>query len=318
MPDRQHRFPFTQARLKTLPAPAEGRTTWYDSKTPGLCLRKTYTGAAAFYLYRWHAGKPTRIHLGAFPALSLTNARDAAAAAMGDMAKGAEPAIRRAKTGGRITLADLWVHYLDQHAKPHKRTWRVDEQRYNRHLKTWAGRRLVAISTADVQALHNRVGKESGQYEANRLRSLLHAMYAIARRHLGYRGDNPVTNVQRFKEESRERFSDGDVVARILSGPRLPTGRTPYRSRCYRGHALDRRTQRQCPDYDVGGIGPGPCYLDRTGREDEERQAADDPPARPRPGHPLAGRAMLKDRGSFRAGATANLWPTPPSRGSRS
>ena len=100
MPDRRHRFPFTQARLKTLPAPAEGRETWYDSKTPGLCLRKTYTGAAAFYLYRWHTGKPTRIHLGAFPALSLTNARDAAAAAMGDMAKGAEPAIRRARRAG--------------------------------------------------------------------------------------------------------------------------------------------------------------------------------------------------------------------------
>ena len=88
----------------------------------------------------------------------------------------------------------------------------MDEQRYNRHLKTWAGRRLVAISTADVQALHNRVGKKSGQYEANRLRALLHAMYAVARRHLGYRGDNPVTNVQRFKEESRERYLHGDEL----------------------------------------------------------------------------------------------------------
>jgi integrase len=216
MPDRKHRFPFSQARLAKLPTPAEGRETWYDSKAPGLCLRKTHTGAASFYLYRWHAGRPVKIRLGPFPALSLVNARDAAAAAVGDIAKGADPAVRRTKAGGRMTLGDLWAHYLDQHAKPHKRTWRVDEQRYNRHLKTWAGRRLVAITASDLQGLHNRVGKESGHYEANRLRSLLHTLYAVARRHLGYRGDNPVTNVQRFKEESRERYLHGDELPRFF------------------------------------------------------------------------------------------------------
>ena len=212
MPDRKHRFPFTQAALAKLPTPAEGRETWYDSKSPGLCLRKTHTGAASFYVYRWHAGRPVKIRLGAFPDLALINARDAAAAAVGDWAKGAEPAVSRAKTGGRLTLGDLWQHYLDEHAKPHKRTWRVDEQRYERHLKPWAGRRLVAISTGEVQTLHNKVGRKSGHYEANRLRALLHAMYAVARRHLGYRGDNPVTNVQRFKEQSRERFLHGDEM----------------------------------------------------------------------------------------------------------
>jgi integrase len=216
MPDRKHRFPFTQAKLAKLPTPAEGREVWYDSKSPGLCLRKTYTGAAAFYVYRWHAGKPVKIRLGTYPDLSLVNARDAAAAAVGVWAKGAEPAVSRAKAGGRMALADLWQHYLDQHAKPRKRTWRVDEQRYNRHLKTWEHRRLVAISTADVQALHNKVGKESGHYEANRLRALLHKMYAVARRHLGYRGENPVTNVQRFKEESRERFLHSDEMPKFF------------------------------------------------------------------------------------------------------
>ena len=216
MPDRKHRFPFTQAKLAKLPTPAEGRETWYDSKTPGLCLRKTHTGAASFYVYRWHAGRPVKLRLGAFPDLSLVNARDATSVAIGDFAKGAEPAVSQAKAGGRLTLGDLWQYYLDQHAKPHKRTWRVDEQRYNRHLKLWGHRRLVSISTGEVQALHNRVGKQSGRYEANRLRALLHAMYAVARRHLGYKGDNPVTNVQRFKEESRERFLHGDEMPRFF------------------------------------------------------------------------------------------------------
>jgi integrase len=165
--------------------------------------------------------------LGAFPDLSLVNARDAAAAAVGDWAKGAEPAVSRAKTGGRMTLGDLWTHYLDQHAKPHKRTWHVDEQRYNRHLKPWEHRRLVAISTAEAQALHNRVGKKSGHYEANRLRALLHAMYAIARRHLGYRGDNPVAGVQRFKEESRERFLHGDEMPKFFKALDTLRGESP-------------------------------------------------------------------------------------------
>ncbi len=217
MPDRQHRFAFTQARLAKLPTPAEGRDTWYDSKTPGLILRKTHTGSASFYLYRWHAGRPVKIRLGAFPDLSLVNARDAAAAALGDFAKGAEPSITKAKTGGRLTLGDLWEHYLEQHAKPHKRTWHTDEQRYNRHLQAWEHRRLVAISTAELQALHNRVGRKSGQYEANRLRALLHAMYGTARKHLGYRGDNPVSAVQRFKEQSRERFLHADELPKFFA-----------------------------------------------------------------------------------------------------
>ena len=107
MPDRKHRFPFSQAKLAKLPPPDKGRETWYDSKMPGLCLRMTHTGAASFYIYRWHAGRPVKIRLGTFPDLSLGDARDAARAAMGDWAKGAEPAVSRAKTGGRLTLGDL-------------------------------------------------------------------------------------------------------------------------------------------------------------------------------------------------------------------
>ena len=216
MPDRKHRFPFTQAALAKLPTPAEGREVWYDSKTPGLCLRKTHTGAASFYLYRWHAGRPVKIRLGTYPDLSLVSARDAAATALGDFAKGAEPSVTRTKSGARLTLGDLWAHYLDQHAKPRKRTWHVDEQRFNRHLTQWEHRRLVAISTAEVQTLHNRIGKRSGRYEANRLRALLHTMYSVARRHLDYRGDNPVANVQRFKEESRERYLHGDELPKFF------------------------------------------------------------------------------------------------------
>ena len=215
MPDKKHRFPFSEARLAALPAPASGRETWYDSKCPSLILRKSHTGAAAYYVYRWHDGRPVRVHLGEYPTLTLVAARDATAVEIGKWASGGAPT-RKGSSGQRITLGALWEHYLECHAKMRKRSWREDEKRYKRHLEPWKSRRLSAITTGDVQGLHNRVGKTT-PYEANRLRSLLHKMFSVARRDLGYKGDNPVSVIEKFKEQSRERFVQIDEMPKFLA-----------------------------------------------------------------------------------------------------
>ena len=115
-----------------------------------------------------------------------------------------------------MTLGEVWTYYLEKHAKPHKRSWLADEQRYKRHLKEWEGRRLVAITTGEAQALHNRIGKESGHYEANQLRALLHSMYAVATAIPGVSGRQPGRERAAVQGGIRERFLHGDEMPKFF------------------------------------------------------------------------------------------------------
>ena len=62
-----------------------------------------------------------------------------------------------------------------------------------------------------MTALHAKIGRENGQYAANRMLALLSAMFNHAA-HLGYEGGNPAHGVKHFKEQSRDRFLRADEI----------------------------------------------------------------------------------------------------------
>ena len=103
------------------------------------------------------------------------------------------------------TLGALFDHWLETHAKLHRRTWPEDQRQFNLHLAHWQARRLSSVSRSEVQALHARIGRESGKYAANRTVELIRALFNKADS-IGYRGDNPADRIQRFAEPSRDRF----------------------------------------------------------------------------------------------------------------
>ena len=225
---RSEKTPFTEKRVRSFDMPADGaeRVYYYDANTPGLAVCVFSSGARVYYLYKKVDGKPVRIRLGNIDELSLDNARDAAQARLGEIAKGQNPheEKRQRAQQRKMTLGALWSFYLENHAKPKKRSWLEDQQRYDRHVKQWADRPLTSITAADVELLLNQVRagshcdalkrkrkKRGGPYEANRLRSLLHKMFALAPK-IGYRGTNPVAGVDKFPEESRARFLQADEL----------------------------------------------------------------------------------------------------------
>ncbi len=199
------RFPFTNGRLQKLPVPDRGRQYHYDEKAAGLCLCVTSADSRTFYLYRKIDGRPERIRLGKFPETSIDAARKTAAELVGEIAAGRDPASERRARRTSPTLANLFTHWMETHAKLHKKSWQEDERQYRAFLKPWAGRRLGKIKKTDVQALHAKVGKASGIYAANRLLALLRAMFNKAG-DLGWTGANPTAGVRKFKESSRDRF----------------------------------------------------------------------------------------------------------------
>ncbi len=202
------RFPFTIKRLSELPSPAAGRVYHYDTRAAGLCLCVTKSGGKTFYLYRKIDGRPERIRLGRFPEISVEDARDAVKEMVGEIAKGHDPAAERRIRRTAPTLGELFSHWMESHAKPHKQTWEADERQYETYLKAWAGRDLSAIKKIDVQRLQLRIAEAKGRYIANKVLALLRAMYNRAD-DIGYTGGNPTTGIKKYPEEKRDRFLHG-------------------------------------------------------------------------------------------------------------
>lgn len=214
---KRSQMAFTQARIRALPTPSRGRAYHYDTQTAGLCVCVTEKGTRTFYCYRWLPAheKPVRVRLGAFPAMTVGQARDQTAEINAAVARGEDPQAARQQSRDEPVLGDLWEHWLETHAKPHKKSWREDVRLFERFLERWRSRKLSGIRRADVQRVHARIGRENGRYQANRFLELVRAMFNRAE-DLGVQVRNPGAGVKMFKEDSRDRFLTPDEMPRFL------------------------------------------------------------------------------------------------------
>lgn len=201
-------FNFTKRAIEALPVPGNGRRVYYrDTKTRGLAVAVSAV-SKKFLLYRKISGHPERIPIGAFPDLSVEQARGAASALNAAIARGQNPAQDRRGIAAEITLGELFAEFGERYGKE-KISWPKMEQQFEDYLHGWRLRKLSSIRSVDVIALHSRVGRESGHYAANRLIETLRSMYARAQE-WGWQGANPAKHVKTFPEVKRERFLQED------------------------------------------------------------------------------------------------------------
>jgi integrase len=202
------RIGFTVDNLTRAKCPAGKNRVWiYDQRQPGLCLMITSTGAKSFYLYRKVNGRPQRVRLGGFPDITVEQARKSAAKKIAGIADGMDPmkAKRQAKVRG-VTIGQLWQWFEANYSKTRKRSWKADQTRYKVHLAKWAKRPAADVTMADVTVFHADVAKATTDATANRVLSLLSAIYRRATAAGQYVGANPCSGVPRFPETSRERY----------------------------------------------------------------------------------------------------------------
>lgn len=118
-------------------------------------------------------------------------------------------------------LSQLWDRYLKTYAQPHKKASSVaeDSRNYKNHLEPWgANRQLASITQSDVKHLHTRIGEHSGKYAANRVLSLLAAMFSKSGKDLIFDPrDNPCRGVPKFPEKARDRVLYADELRRFLA-----------------------------------------------------------------------------------------------------
>jgi integrase len=206
------KFNFTQRAIDSLPLPTNGqRAYYYDLKVGGLALAVSPLGKKTYILYRKIAGRPERITIGPYADLSIEQARNRATQLNGDIAQGQNPAANKRAIRDEATLQELFDTYLENHAKPFKRTWQDDEAMFKFYLGTWRLRKLSSIRKVDVVQFHQRIGKNNGHYAANRVIELLRGMFNKARE-WGWSGENPAEKITAFEETKRERFMDADEL----------------------------------------------------------------------------------------------------------
>ena len=160
--------------------PASGRSEYWDVDMPGFGLRITAAGTKVWQLmYRTH-GRRRRLSLGAYPALSLSLARQAAEQALKTIAAGNDPAAERtAVTGGPVTFESLARAYIERHAKRTKKSWKADAAMIeNDLLPAWGRRPAEAIARRDIFELLERIVARGHPYAANRRLALIRKMFS--------------------------------------------------------------------------------------------------------------------------------------------
>jgi integrase len=212
-----NKFNFTKLTLDALRFPDKGkRAYYYDTRTRGLGISITSTGAKSFIVYRKVNGVPERVTLGRYPDMTIEQARGKAAAINAAIAQGENPADQRRADRAEMTLEDLKEEYLKRCADFNKRPDKP-RKNYRLYLSNWGKRKLSSIKAHEVQALHAKLGREIGKVTANIALKLLHVMFnkAINEWRI-WKGENPAHGIKKFPEKSRERFLQADEMPRFL------------------------------------------------------------------------------------------------------
>jgi hypothetical protein len=198
----------TRKRLTdTVVKQAPVRAQRYEmAEASGLALRVSPNGAKTWvWRYRFE-GKQKRLTLGAYPAMSLSDARIRLAQTQDDLRRGHDPADQRPS---RETVADLVGVYIERHARK-LRMAKEEERRLRADVLPALGHvRLAELSRRQVSDLLHRkaeAAKERGGNgtTANRLRGLLQRLFNKGIE-WGYLDANPAGKVGRVVEEAPAR-----------------------------------------------------------------------------------------------------------------
>ena len=187
----------TTDRTVQMLIPREGtRYAVRDKKVKGLDVRVMPKGdGRKIWTLRFRAaGEQRRMKLGLYPQMSLAEARQQAELVLSRVRQGSDPradqraarvaaldAKRTAALEARSTVETLCAAYIEQHAKPHKRTWRDDQSKIaSEILPQWGRRQVAAITRRDCDLLVRAIAARPAPIYANRVAALLQRLFRFA------------------------------------------------------------------------------------------------------------------------------------------
>jgi integrase len=216
----------TAIKLHNLKPPAAGVVELWDEACRGLILRVFQSGKATWtFRYRPRdGGARRRVRLGEYPSIGLAEARKRADKERGKVADGGDPQAERHLKRNAPTLSAVIEQYLLEEVEGKKK--RGTAVLYRNYLRNLVGPSLRAkkaalVTRGDVTAMHREIGVRA-PVAANRTIVALSGVYTFAGSH-GFVPEafNPARGVEKFREQTRERYLSAEELGRLGSTLRL-------------------------------------------------------------------------------------------------
>lgn len=211
---QSRRVKFTDRSLKAIkPPPRPKQVDYFDEALPGFGLRVSYNGRKSWTVpYRCN-GLRGRLTLGRFDLMPLADARERARTALKAAANGDDPAVQKYRDREAPTFKQLAGRYIEEYAKPKKRTWQKDRRLLDNNLIRALGRKKAHLITrADLRGELNKIKSRPAPVEANRTFEVVRRLFnwAIEEEIVA---ENPVFKLPKPAEETpRERTLTADEL----------------------------------------------------------------------------------------------------------
>lgn len=212
---------FTDRSIAALKPRPERYEVW---ESGGFGMRVGTSGRKSWIFVYRHAGKPRRMTLGEYSALSLSKARVAAAVARDTVRSGGDPAADRVAENlaerSAETVGELAAEYLVEHADKKKRASSAAEDRRLidvEILPAWRLRKAKHITRRDVIRLLDEIEKRGSPVTRNRTAALISTMFGVGVAR-GILDHSPAIGISRLKEIARQRRLNEDEIKGLRVG----------------------------------------------------------------------------------------------------
>lgn len=194
----------------------------YDTELTGFGVRVSTRGRLSWFIeYRPGAGgrrvAKKRMYFGSRE-FSPEQARQAAKEMLATVALGGDPAAKRKQEREAETFRDFAERYLREEAEAKLKPGTVANYRIaiRKHASPEIGGiKLNRITTAEIAQLHSRLGKTKPM-TANRVVQCISSIFRYAATcNIVPVGHNPTQGIRAFRERRRERFLNGEELARL-------------------------------------------------------------------------------------------------------
>lgn len=153
--------------------------------------------------------------IGAFPDLSIAEARNEVIALKNKVAKGGNPAAEKSRLAKEITFKELFDKYINDYAKHNTKSWKDDIAEMDRKAKFLYHTKISKIKREDINKLFNSLTMTTGKGGANRFLDRLRAVFNKAIE-WGWEGKNPTDGIKKHKQKSRDRYLTSEEIPRFF------------------------------------------------------------------------------------------------------
>lgn len=219
-PKARRTYPLTPEAIESLPRPRKG---WKYHRDPGAAHLFIGVGKTErkWIWYGKVSGAPKRFPVGSYPGMTPERARVRAADITQEHSEGKGTADLSAIAKQDMLLSTLFEDFVKNRRSKKGRplaayTRKLYRHWFSKHMKEWHARPIGALKRRDVAALHEKIGRQSPT-SANRSVTVIRSVYDFAIEKGYYRDENPAHKaVTMFEENERDRFLEGDEMARFL------------------------------------------------------------------------------------------------------